>query len=182
MTPDAEGDPRSDEQLVDACNQGDMQAFAALYCRHRDHVLRMACRFTSDRDVALDAMQETFVYLLGKFPGLELRAKMTTFLYPVVKHQVQALWRKKQRLVGSELNPENAPTEDPPGDDEVAEALTALSPDHREVILLRFVDDLSLNEIAQTLSIPLGTVKSRLHHAIARLRADPDLREFFSPD
>jgi RNA polymerase sigma-70 factor (ECF subfamily) len=180
MTP-AGGDPRSDHQLIDACNQGDMQAFEALYRRHRDHVLRLACRFTGDRHAALDAMQETFVYLLGKFPGFELRAKMTTFLYPVVKHNVQAASRKRPRLAPSEAALEQAATVDPPAHDELAEALAGLSAEHREVILLRFVDDLSLKEIAQVLAIPLGTVKSRLHHAIGRLRADPGLKNFFSP-
>ena len=72
-------DQRGDEELVAACNAGGPTeaalAFEALYRRHRDYVLRIARRFARDRDLALDALQETFAYLLTKFPpaggGLE---------------------------------------------------------------------------------------------------------------
>ena len=50
---------------------------------------------------------------------------------------------------------------------------------HREVLLMRFVDDLKLEEIAKALSIPLGTVKSRLHNGISLLREDPRSRRYF---
>ena len=52
---------------------------------------------------------------------------------------------------------------------------------HREVVLMRFVDGLSLDEIATALDIPLGTVKSRLHNALNALRADPRVRKYFEP-
>jgi RNA polymerase sigma-70 factor (ECF subfamily) len=58
--------------------------------------------------------------------------------------------------------------------------MAALSGLHREVVLMRFVDDMSLQEIAEALDVPLGTVKSRLHHAIEALRNDPRAQEFFS--
>jgi len=50
---------------------------------------------------------------------------------------------------------------------------------YREVVLRRFVDDFSLEEIGQALHIPLGTVKSRLHHALAALRANPAVQRYF---
>jgi RNA polymerase sigma-70 factor (ECF subfamily) len=62
---------------------------------------------------------------------------------------------------------------------ELAAALAGLSPPQREVVLMRFVDDLELAEIAAALDVPLGTVKSRLHHALARLRDDPGTRDAF---
>jgi RNA polymerase sigma-70 factor (ECF subfamily) len=54
-----------------------------------------------------------------------------------------------------------------------------LSLDRRQVMLLRFVDDLTIDEIAAAMAIPAGTVKSRLHHAIAALRQDPRIRKYF---
>ena len=69
-----------------------------------------------------------------------------------------------------------------PGDsdrDPLAEVVTTLPPAHQEVLLLRFVDGFSLNEIAEALEIPLGTVKSRLHHALDSLRQDGRTRKFF---
>jgi len=58
--------------------------------------------------------------------------------------------------------------------DALARALDALTPEHREVVVLRFYADLPLEEIARALGTPLGTVKSRLHHALGYLRADHD--------
>ncbi|MHC4362868.1 MAG: RNA polymerase sigma factor, partial [Planctomycetota bacterium] len=76
----------SDEELIKSANKGDSDAFEALYYRYRDWVYRLAWRFTGDRDQALDVLQETFIYVLKKFPHLRLTASMTTFLYPVIKH------------------------------------------------------------------------------------------------
>ena len=59
--------------------------------------------------------------------------------------------------------------------------LSSLSSQHREVLLLRFVDDLSLNEIAEVLSIPLGTVKSRLHLAVKKLKSHSEIRRLRKP-
>ena len=63
--------------------------------------------------------------------------------------------------------------------EELAEALRTLPAGQREVLLMRFVDDLELAEIAAALELPLGTVKSRLHHALATLREAPGTRELF---
>ncbi|MEI8195402.1 MAG: sigma factor-like helix-turn-helix DNA-binding protein, partial [Phycisphaerae bacterium] len=62
---------------------------------------------------------------------------------------------------------------------ELAVVLAVLPSAQREVVLMRFVDDLSLEEIAAALAIPLGTVKSRLHQALAVLRCDPRVRGYF---
>src|SRR5205823_433479 len=92
-------DPRTDAALVDALNRGDASAFDALYYRHRDWVVRLARRFTGSDDEALDVLQETFAYLFRKFPGFMLTAKMTTFLYPVVRNLSIAARRKRTRLL-----------------------------------------------------------------------------------
>ena len=66
--------------------------------------------------------------------------------------------------------PGGRPAEDP--GERFAEAVRSLSGEQREVALLRFVDGMSLQEIAEALDIPLGTVKSRLHHLLSRLRSE----------
>ena len=63
----------------------------------------------------------------------------------------------------------------------LSSALSRLSTERREVLLLRFVDDMSLQNIADTLSIPLGTVKSRLHLAVRELRESPEVKNFGTP-
>ena len=179
-----DGDRRSDEILVAALNRGDASAFDSIYARYRDWVLRLALRFTQNDADALDVLQETFAYFVGKFPGFELRARLTTFLYPAVKHLAYAAAAKRRRATGGDdalqAQPAKEPSIDPAAArSELAALLGALSEPHREVILLRFVDDLELQEIAGALGIPLGTVKSRLHNAIRTLREDERLRRWF---
>ena len=183
MTRPPPTDDRSDEALVAALNAGDTSAFDALYYRYRDWVVRLAYRFTANNEDALDVLQETFAYLFRKFPGFVLTARMTTFLYPVVKNLSLAARRKHLRLSGGPLTLASDATALPPtvsaARDELAVLLASLPETHREVLLMRFVDDMSLAEIGHALSIPEGTVKSRLHHAIAALRDDPRVREYF---
>src|SRR5262245_61950240 len=94
-------DSRSDSELVAAINRGDADAFEALYRRHRDWVVNLAYGFVGDRDQALDVLQETFLYLLRKFPGFRLTAQLTTFLYPAVRNLSIAARRKTQRYQSS---------------------------------------------------------------------------------
>ncbi len=93
---DRKGDKRSDLELVAAMNGGDAIAFEVLYLRYRDWVVGLASRFTGDEDLAMDVLQETFLYLLKKFPGFALTASFKTFIYPAVKNLAIAA-RKKAR-------------------------------------------------------------------------------------
>ena len=148
-------------------------------------MLRVARRFTRDPDLALDALQETFTYLLSKFPpagGVSLTARLPTLLYPVAKNTAISALRKVERHSGVD----DAVLEELPADDLTrgrADRRRArrLSAERREVLPLRFVDDLSLAEIAAALDVPLGTVKSRLHLAIKELRDDPRIKDLFLP-
>src|SRR5690349_3543534 len=145
--------------------------------------MRLAFRFTANHDDALDVLQETFAYLFGKFPGFILTARMTTFLYPVVKNLSLAARRKRNQLQGDEsaLEGASAPMEAKGGSAEDLAVLVKSLPEiQREVLLMRYVHDMSMAEIAGALGIPEGTVKSRLHHAIQALKADRKVKEFFS--
>ncbi|UCD51567.1 MAG: sigma-70 family RNA polymerase sigma factor [Phycisphaerales bacterium] len=173
----------SDQELIELANRGDSDAFEALYHRYRDWVYRLAWRFTGNQSDALDVLQETFAYLLGKFPDFELTAAMTTFLYPVVKHTSIAVRRKNQRFASDDeaLSELAAPAsqETERSRRELADVLAGLPEAQREIMLMRFVDGMSLQEIASALEIPLGTVKSRLHHALRALRDDGRMRDYF---
>lgn len=176
------GDTRTDLELVAAVNSGDWGAFDALYYRHKDWTFRLAWRFCTNESDAADAVQEVFVYLARKFrggdggkgAGLELRAGMTSLLYPAVKHTALALKRKRVRLnvLAEEIEIPAPPAGEEPSAKraELAAVLGGLSDAHREILLMRFVDDMTLEEIARALAIPLGTAKSRLHHAVAAVR------------
>ncbi|MBN1846091.1 MAG: RNA polymerase sigma factor [Sedimentisphaerales bacterium] len=172
-----------DLNLVAAVNRGEADAFEILYLRHRDWVFRLAWRFTGCEQDAQDVLQETFIYLFRKFPGFALTAALTTFLYPVVKHLALTARQKRRRLMSQEDLPESVPA-DPDIDNraargELAEALARLPDDRREVLLMRFVDGLTLDQIAQALQLPAGTVKSRLYRALHALKDDPQARKYF---
>jgi RNA polymerase sigma-70 factor, ECF subfamily len=159
--------PEEEARLVARANRGDAEALAALYRAHRDWVAALAYRFTGSAEDARDVAQEAFLYLFGRLP-LTLTVSLRGFLYPVVKHQaISTLRRRKpQAPLAEDLEWHGAPQE---GD--FARLLAELPPEQREVVRLRFGLDFALEEIADALAVPLGTVKSRLHNALKLLRS-----------
>ena len=173
-------DNRTDQELVAAVNAGDTGAFEVLYFRHRDWTMRLAMRFTGHHDDALDVLQETFGYFARKFPGFQLTAALTTFLYPAVRNFSIAARKKRQRSSGGDDQlPLIAEPQAASGSDrsDMEQSLGSLSDAHREILLMRFVDDMTQPEIAAALDLPLGTVKSRLHHAILAARQLPGIAD-----
>jgi RNA polymerase sigma-70 factor (ECF subfamily) len=161
----------SDADLIDRGNRGEAQAFEELYVRHRDWVAALAYRFTGDREEALDVLQDTFSYFFGKFPGFALTAALRTFLYPTVKHLCLTRLRQRRPTVDIDDLAEMLVAPEPAsGTADLNRLVRSLPAAQREVVLLRFVDDFSLEQIAAALNIPLGTVKSRLHNALEALR------------
>lgn len=182
MKPSPDDDRRSDQELVSAINNGDAAAFDTLYYRYRDAVMSLAQRMTGNSADALDVLQETWAYVIRKFPGFVLTARFSTFLFPVVRNLSIAARRKRERFRGDEARIEAAPAADSPAEGGLLEFLDELPEMQRQVLVLRFVHGLSLEEIAQTLEIPAGTVKSRIHNAIKALREDPRTREYFQEE
>lgn len=182
-------DYRSDAELIDLCNSGSRSAaataFKTLYLRHKDYVLRVAMRYCHQPDIALDAMQETFIYLLRKFPpagpGLTLTSQLTTLLYLPAKNSAISALRKAERFELSDTQPDELASPAQSGETELRSLLSELSAERREIVQLRFVDDMSLQDIATLLEIPLGTVKSRLHLAIKQLRDSPTAKKILDP-
>lgn len=174
----------TDQELIDLINGGDHAAFETLYRRYRDWTIRLAWRFTGHEDDAHDVLQEVFTYLAKKFPGFRLSAAMTTFLYPAVRNLSIAARRKRSRSVSSDVELEffESPAASAQPATELSVVFAGLTPAHREILLMRFVDDMSQPEIAAALDLPLGTVKSRLHHAILAARQLPNLSDHLSND
>ncbi|MBN1425469.1 RNA polymerase sigma factor [Candidatus Fermentibacteria bacterium] len=165
--------PLPDTDLVDAANRGDAAAMRALYFRYRDWVYGQAIRMVGTHDDAIDVVQEAFIYFFGKFPRLTLTSQIKTFLYPVVRNlslNVLTARRKVVSLGGHDV--EKIPNGRSSGSNrhEFDDLIKGLGEDEQEILILRFVEEFSLKEIAETLSIPLGTVKSRLHRALAHVR------------
>ena len=168
----------TDAALVKACNEGDAaerwQAFNTLFLRYRQKVLDIAHRYASDDSTAEDAMQDTFEYLLRRFPpqgrGLRLTAELATLLYIVAKHCAFTASRRARRCAGCGVDPDDLPAPEPPDDDAFEALLADLPPAQRETLRLRFGEDCPYCEIAERQGVPVGTVKSRINHAMRRLR------------
>lgn len=173
---------RSDAELLSLAGRGDAAAFEALYLRHRDFVHRVAWRFCRDESEALDVLQDVFAGLLRRAPRIRLTGRLTTYLYPAVRNAVATRRRKDRPLKFGEVPERPEVGERIPVDlhPELRAALESLSEPHREVLLMRAVDGLSMEEIGAALGIPSGTVKSRLHHAVQSLREREGLREHWN--
>jgi len=177
--------PTPDADLVVALNRGDGEAFEELYERYRDWVARLAYRLTGNQDDTLDILQGTFAHLLEKAPRLQLHTKLTVFLYPVVKDLADSAGRRRGRdisqdvILGQAIVPSYTCIDSSTA--ELASVLAGLPQAQREVLLMRFVDGLSLEEIGDALDIPSGTVQSRLRSALAQLRDDPRTESHFEP-
>ncbi|MEJ2647767.1 MAG: RNA polymerase sigma factor [Sedimentisphaerales bacterium] len=174
---------KSDQELIEAIDKGSREAFEILYYRYRDWVFNLAWRFTGSQTDALDVLQETFMYFLGKFPGFILTCSLTTFFYPAVKHISLNIRKKNQRFVSkNDIFAEiNDPKENPSASKslELAAVLRILPDELREVLLMKYFDSMSQEEIAEALKIPLGTVKSRLYRALQTLREDARTKSYF---
>lgn len=163
------------EELIRRANRGDREALAQLYRDHREWVTALAYRFTASHDDALDVLQETFAYFFAKFPGFSLRSSIRSFLYPVVKHSSINVIRKRRKLVALDTY-RHIETDmewrfpDTSGD--LVRLVGRLSEGQRAVVRLRFGLGFRLDEIAEALEIPTGTVKSRLHNALKSLRTE----------
>ena len=174
---------KSDHQLIEKINKGRMDAFDELYYKYREWVFNLAWRCTGNRNDALDVLQETFLYFLGKFPGFELTSAMTTFFYPVVKHISINIRNKNNRFSSeNDISLELVDHNSNKNQEKYSDLLTVLNilPEElREILLMRFVDDMNFNEIAQALSVPVSTVKSRYYRALQTLKSDKRTQSYF---
>src|SRR5205809_5024107 len=145
------GDESDDDLLVRA-GHGDEDAFAGLYRRHRDWVLRIAWRLTGDREDALDVLQEAFTYIFRKVgdPTFALSTTLRGFLYPTVRHL--ALDRRRRRRPEVDVDDLAAVLPAPAGPTSVSRELlaagNALPPPQRAVRVVRLGTDLDLHQRA----------------------------------
>ncbi|MHC4883473.1 MAG: RNA polymerase sigma factor [Planctomycetota bacterium] len=174
----------SDLELIAEANRGGEEAMTLLYERYREWVMAQALRVVPSEADALDVLQETFLYFFGKFPGFTLRCQLKTFLYPAIRHIALNQIRKRKRIRpidGTEELIPAPPVRDAAAErDALSELIAGLSDAHRDVVLLRFDDGFSLEEIGERLGIALGTVKSRLHNALKQL--EPRLKREYGEE
>ena len=162
--------------LVERARQGDHDAFAELVRASAARLDAAARLILRDRDLAGDAVQEAFIRAWRNLPGLRDPDRFDGWLHRLlVRSCIDALRRRRSRPVEVELQPLDAPSIADLASDVVErelidDALRRLDPTWRAVVVLHFFLGMSLPEAAQTLGIPLGTAKSRLHRSLGLMR------------
>jgi len=169
-----------DEALLRAVGDGDTRALTRLYERHADALFGYLYQLAGDRMTAEEILQDTMLAVWRSAAGFEGRSKATTWLFGVARRQAHNRLRGRSgpEAVGVPLldRPDQSAGPDElaiaaAGGTPVAAAVGRL-PDHqRDVIALVFVAGLPLAAVAEVLAIPVGTEKSRLHHARAAVAA-----------
>jgi len=172
-----------DAVLVAACQKGDEKAFGELVRRYQRAVHRLAWSLTRNASDADDLAQETFVRAWGAIGRFELGQPLYPWLARIVTNQAFSLFRHRKRRPETSIEPlveagqqwgmEDDPAEhtaDAERDTQLRACFGELQPEHQAVLALRAVQDLSYEEIASALSIPIGTVMSRLSRARGELK------------
>src|SRR5215831_846149 len=165
----------SDTEIIEACQRGDASAFACLFEAHRDKVYSIALRFAADPAAALDIAQDVFVKLLTRIQEYHGGARFETWLYRVTVNACLDYQKRRRRLLPFLEDTMDAilPARETTlagllreeAQDYVRDAVAKLSPEHRVVIVLRYTEDLSYEQIAEVLACSRGTVASRLNRA-----------------
>ena len=174
----------SDQELLQLSSDGDSHAFHVLVDRHAAELFRLAMSLSRNRAEAEDIVQET---LLGAFRGMakfDGRASVKTWLKRILVRQAARAWHKakpSRQSASLDSLPADAPstvaasigsaTTRVDSKIDVAALLKTLSPEYRQILVLREFEQLSYAEIAEMLDVPQGTVESRLHRARAEVRA-----------
>ncbi len=172
---------QSEADIIEACRQGDRAAFHLLYEAHKDRVFSIAYNFSGNDAMARDVTQQVFLKLFTSIDQYRQDAQFTTWLYRIVANACVDEQRKRRRFVPFSPDVE-VKDMSPRGSqedrfyrrelaDSVRDAISELSPKLRMPILLKYVEGLSYEEIAEALGCSIGTISSRLnrgHKELAR--------------
>jgi len=180
-------DRRSDESLLQAYQRGERTAFSTLMNRYANELLHFLQRFLGSRAAADDVFQETFLQVHLSADTFDVERRFKPWLFTIAANKARDYYRKQNRNAAASLSASidgeegdrfvdllQAPVESPHApllDAErsrlVKKVIDSMPLHLREILLLSYFQRLSYNQIADSLEIPLGTVKSRLHSAVA---------------
>ncbi len=170
--------PTEDLRLIRRMQAGDDDAVRDLYAQYGQRLYAYALRLTDDPATAEDVTQNTLVTVWRTAHTFRAEGRLIAWLLGIVHHTAMKAHRNRTNYLG-DMAEENL-SEDQPSPEEQAQAkderrwirqgMQSLSPEHRAVLELVFYQELSLNEVALVLDVPLGTVKSRLSYARTHLR------------
>lgn len=183
--------PFTDEQLILQFQNEDKGAYVEIVMRYKDRLVNFLYRFTGNRETAEDISQETFLKLYKNKDKYSEIAKFSTWLYTIALNEARSNFRKEKKHSAVSINDfyedshndyqiksdDYNPEEDANAETEsfyIQKAINSLNEIHREIIVLRDIEELDYEEIAKTLDIPLGTVRSRINRARESLKVSLD--------
>jgi RNA polymerase sigma-70 factor (ECF subfamily) len=165
---------RSDEDLMTAVASGDETALAALIDRYAASVHAYLLRHSGNRDDADDLLQETWVRVARSAKRFDTARRFRSWLYGIATNLARDLFRRRmtreRALRDLAAHPSAASSANSVECGELRERIAELPENMRAVLLLRYYEGMSEAEMAEILDIPRGTIKSRLHAALRRLR------------
>jgi RNA polymerase sigma-70 factor, ECF subfamily len=168
-----------EEQLITALKAQDHGAVQELIDSYGDRLLRSAYSLCGNETEAQDIVQDTLLQAIRSVHRFQGRSTVYTWLHAILLNLTRHYHRDRKRIV---YDDELAVREAPPADENpsqmdagaasssLRQALRRLSAAHREVIVLRYYENMKIHEIAAQLGISKGTVKSRLHYAIGEMQ------------
>ncbi len=163
------------KQTIAACQRGDEEAFQHLFEAYKDKVYSIALRYAGNREAALDIAQDTFLKLMDRIGQFRGESNFDSWLYRLVVNSCLDYRRREKRILpmvedffASFRAPQESALTELLRDEmqqQVQEVVSKLAPEHRVVIVLRYTEGLSYEEIADLLQCSRGTVASRLNRA-----------------
>jgi RNA polymerase sigma-70 factor, ECF subfamily len=180
-----------DRRLINECLAGRSASFGELVLRYQDRLYNAVIRVVDHSDDALDVVQDAFVSAYQSLSTFKGESEFYTWLYRIAFNTAVSLKRRRRLTLSLDAYRDGENSADPidqnqdlrPGfqlerseeDAKLLEALSRLSAEHRIVLVLKDIECMKYEEIAATLDVPVGTIRSRIH------RARLEMRELLSP-
>lgn len=169
-----------EKELVIRCLQGEQEAYRALFDLYFDELYRTAFVLMKSPADADDAVQEAFIRTFQALNTYDLDRPFRPWLHRILLNVCKDVWKRRRWLFiplenAYDVRDQNAPDpEDCLLQDEelqrLAQAIRELSSKHQAVVVLYFLNEMRISDVAIAVGVPEGTVKSRLHHAVRALR------------
>jgi len=163
--------------LVLRCQIGDKEALAELIDRYQAPLLYFISRLSANSEMAEDIFQETWLTVIRRICSLKNLDAFSIWLYRIARNKVYHQLRRKKMLSKFDGNytVKNNTEDDifsPEDAAKIHKCLKELQPEHKEVLMLRFLEQMSYKQISDVTNCSLGTVKSRIHYAKLTLKKE----------
>lgn len=177
---------KDDNSLITECRKGRTDAFGELVARHQDRLFNTVLRLVDNAEDARDVVQEAFLHAYQSLHTFKGDSLFFTWLYRIAFNTAISSRRKKRIVLsiqpagddGNAIDPLDPAESNRPGhalemaeeERQVHAALARLSPEHRAVLVMKDMEGMKYEDMAEILGVPIGTIRSRLHRARLEMR------------